>query len=153
MTTRASRTVSRRPFSPTRSLAFIGLAIVLAGSPARVDAAQEPQPEGAAGEPGEIAIPPHWSPYQAPTSYPEGTRIHIIVRGDTLWDISNTYFQNPFLWPQLWDANRYIENPHLIYPGDPLRIPDLDVLRAEGEEPGAAGPGGRPGEPGAGEEP
>jgi hypothetical protein len=98
----------------------------------------------------EIVVAPHWSPYQAPTSYPEGTQLHIIQRGDTLWDISNTYLQNPFLWPQLWDANRYIENPHLIYPGDPVRIPDIDVVRGEGEEPG--GPGtGRPGEPGAGE--
>jgi hypothetical protein len=95
---------------------------------------------------GEIVIPPHWSRYQAPTSYPEGTRIHIIQRGDTLWDLSNQYFQNAFLWPQLWDANRYIENPHLIYPGDPLRIPELEVVRGEGEE---AGPGGVAGEPGA----
>jgi len=100
---------------------------------------------------GEIVIPPHWSPYQAPNSYPEGTRLHIIVRGDTLWDLANTYFQNPFLWPQLWDANRYITDPHWIYPGDPLVIPDLDVLRAAGEEPGAAGPGGEEGE-GMGEE-
>ena len=91
---------------------------------------------------GEIVIPPHWSPYQAPNSYPEGTRLHIIVRGDTLWDLANTYFQNPFLWPQLWDANRYITDPHWIYPGDPLVIPDLDVLRAADEEPGAGGPGG-----------
>lgn len=91
---------------------------------------------------GEIVVPPHWSPYQAPNSYPEGTRLHIIVRGDTLWDLSNTYFQNPFLWPQLWDANRYITDPHWIYPGDPLVIPNLDVLRAADEEPGADGPDG-----------
>lgn len=100
-------------------------------------------------------VPPHWSPYQAPTRYPEGTEIHIIVRGDTLWDLANQYFENPFLWPQLWDANRYVENPHLIYPGDPLRIPELDVLRAGEpgvgpEAPGEPGePGVEPGEPGA----
>jgi hypothetical protein len=104
----------------------------------------------AAQEPGEILVPPHWSRYQAPTSYPEGTRLHIIQRGDTLWDLSNQYLQNPFLWPQLWDANRYIENPHLIYPGDPLRIPDLDVVRPEGVEAGPGGVPGEPGEPGTG---
>ncbi len=148
VTTRASRTVCRRPLFlswPSRLLVLPGLLLALSGFAAGQEPEAEPQTVS-----GEIVIAPHWSPYNAPTSYPEGTRLHIIQRGDTLWDISNTYFRNPFLWPQLWDANRYILNPHLIYPGDPLRIPDIDVVRAEGEEPGA--PGTRPGEPGA-EEP
>jgi hypothetical protein len=97
----------------------------------------------------EIQIPAHWSPYDAPTSYPEGTQLHIIVKGDTLWDLANQYFQNPFLWPQLWNANRYITNPHWIYPGDPLVIPELDVVRGAEEEAGAPGAPGAPGEPGA----
>ena len=101
----------------------------------------------------DIEIPPHWSPYTAPTSYPEGTRLHIIQRGDTLWDLSNEYLENPFLWPQLWDANRYIQNPNLIYPGDPVEIPDLDMIRGEGDDPtrpgGGRGPGGEGG-PGGG---
>ena len=96
-----------------------------------------------------ITVPPHWSPYQAPTSYPEGTELHIIVKGNTLWDLANQYLTNPFLWPQLWDANRYITNPHWIYPGDPLVIPQLDVVREAGEEAGAEG---EPGVPGVGEE-
>jgi hypothetical protein len=139
--TRASRTVPQGPFSPSRSVFLLILSAALL--------------EGGAAEPslqettGEIQIPPHWSRYQAPTSYPEGTRLHIILRGDTLWDLSNQYFQNPFLWPQLWDANRYIENPHLIYPGDPLRIPELEVVRPEGVEAGPGGVAGEPGAPGA----
>jgi hypothetical protein len=96
----------------------------------------------------EIQIPPHWSPYEAPTSYPEGTQLHIIVKGDTLWDLSNQYLENPFLWPQLWNANRYITNPHWIYPGDPLVIPELEVVRGAGEEAGAPGGPGGPGAPG-----
>jgi hypothetical protein len=72
------------------------------------------------------------------------------VEGDTLWDLAGRYFENPFLWPQLWDANRYVENPHLIYPGDPLRIPDLDVIRPEGVAAGDTGPGGGPGGAGTG---
>jgi hypothetical protein len=142
VTTRATRTLPRRPFSPKRpgSLSMAcGLALVLSAFAA---SAQEPE----AGN--EIVVPPHWSPYQAPTSYPEGTQLHIIQRGDTLWDLSNQYLQNPFLWPQLWDANRYIENPNLIYPGDPLRIPELEVVRpGEAGGPGA-GPGGEAGEEG-----
>ena len=123
-----------------------GVAILVSGGLAW---AQSPDqtPEG-----GEIVLPPHWSPYQAPNSYPEGTRLHIIVKGDTLWDLSNTYLENPFLWPQLWDANRYITDAHWIYPGDPLVLPHLDVLRAPDEEPGAGGPdaAGAEGEVGVG---
>ena len=117
-----------------------GMAILVSGGLAWAEQSPDQASEG-----GEIVIPPHWSPYQAPNSFPEGTRLHIIVKGDTLWDLSNTYQENPFLWPQLWEANRYITDPHWIYPGDPLVIPDLDVLRAADEEPGAGGPDGTSG--------
>lgn len=165
MTTRATRTVPQSLLTPTRlsgmSLAAPALSLVLVVGGALVATAQEePEEPGDASDammmpeapqeeasPNDIIVEPHWSRYQAPTRYPEGTQLHIIVRGDTLWDLSNQYFQNPFLWPQLWDANRYIENPHLIYPGDPLRIPELEVVRPEGEAPGGpgTGPGGGPG--------
>ena len=48
--------------------------------------------------------------------------VHIVVKGDTLWDISKTYLHNPFLWPKLWQWNDYIMNPHFIYPGDKIRL-------------------------------
>lgn len=42
---------------------------------------------------------------------------HVVVRGDTLWDISERFLQNPWCWPQVWDMNREdIQNPHWIYP-------------------------------------
>ena len=94
-----------------------------------------------------IVVAEHWSPYQAPTSYPEGTQLHIIVGGDTLWAISGQYLDNPYLWPQLWDANRYIDNPHLIYPGDPVLLPDVDMVRpgdVAGDPGAAGGPAGGP---------
>ncbi|UXZ54652.1 LysM peptidoglycan-binding domain-containing protein [Halomonas sp. 7T] len=43
-----------------------------------------------------------------------------VVRGDTLWDISARYLHSPWQWPELWQANPHIRNPHLIYPGDVL---------------------------------
>lgn len=51
----------------------------------------------------------------APKSY-------IVVKGDTLWDISAMFLNEPWLWPKLWRLNPDINNPHLIYPGDELRL-------------------------------
>jgi hypothetical protein len=48
--------------------------------------------------------------------------LHQVRRGDTLWDLSNGYFQNPWLWPKVWSLNPQIHNPHWIYPGDQVRL-------------------------------
>lgn len=51
----------------------------------------------------------------APKSY-------VVKKGDTLWDISAKFLQQPWLWPKLWRINPEIQNPHLIYPGDELNL-------------------------------
>lgn len=49
-------------------------------------------------------------------------KTYIVEEGDTLWDISSIFLEQPWLWPQLWRLNPEINNPHLIYPGDILRL-------------------------------
>ncbi len=60
---------------------------------------------------------------------------YIIKKGDTLWDISNTFFKDPFLWPFIWKANPSIANPDLIYAGNKLVIPSLAPLERAMQKP------------------
>ncbi len=47
---------------------------------------------------------------------------HVVRQGDTLWDISWVYYNDPWDWPKLWSYNPTITNPHWIYPGDLVRL-------------------------------
>ncbi len=47
---------------------------------------------------------------------------YTIQTGDTLWDLSDHFFDSPWLWPELWQENDQIPNPHRIYPGERIRL-------------------------------
>jgi len=80
----------------------------------------------------------HWTPWDPPAT-PEGAKVHSVVRGDTLWGLSQQYLNNPYLWPQIWDQNRYVLDSHWIYPGDPLVVPAPEVVPNEPPQSPTAG--------------
>lgn len=43
-----------------------------------------------------------------------GTTIYVVRPGDSVWKISGRFFDNPLLWPRLWEINPYIDNPNMI---------------------------------------
>jgi hypothetical protein len=60
--------------------------------------------------------------------------VHQVSKGDTLWDICDRYFQNPYQWPRIWAYNPQIQNPHWIFPGDQVRLRGgADAVAAAGQ--------------------
>lgn len=63
---------------------------------------------------------------QLKAGHPDTYTVH---RGDTLWSISAKFLSKPWLWPEIWQANPQVQNPHLIYPGDVLNLSFVDGPR------------------------
>ena len=126
----------------SRKSAFLALAVLVLGA-GGLGAADQP--------PGNLQlVGDHWTAWQPPTSFPEDAEVYIIQKGDTLWDLSSQYYGDPYLWPQLWERNQYIQDAHWIYPGDPLvvgvEVTSIDELAAgdgsTGDDMADAGAGG-----------
>src|SRR6187551_2278990 len=53
---------------------------------------------------------------------PDAPMNYTVKRGDTLWDIAAVFLKHPWFWPEIWQINPQVENPHLIFPGDTLTL-------------------------------
>ena len=112
-----------------------GMAVALTAQ----DSAQAPSPQDY--QPGQvIKVATHRSRWDYPKeiTLPEGTQLHIVETGDTLWDLGNKYLGNPFSWPQIWELNQWITDPHWIYPGDHLVIPSGRTTHPARRDPGGS---------------
>jgi len=79
---------------------------------------------------------------------PDAPDKHVVVKGDTLWDISGRFLQNPWCWPEVWGMNREeIRNPHWIYPGQIVYFDRINGRLRLGNALGA-GAGANNGAPG-----
>lgn len=115
--------------------AFAAAPAVLAAQPATVRFPVTDEQRQTANQVAQLGVPLSALAANAPDTY-------AVKRGDTLWGISSIFLTSPWRWPELWGMNKeQIANPHLIYPGQTLRLVRSDgrarLEIAGGESAGA----------------
>lgn len=78
------------------------------------------------------------APCMAPAAEQDEPTIYVIKKGDTLWGLSERFLKDPYYWPDMWSRNSQITNPHLIYPGQKVRVFPDRIEIVPGEQPAAA---------------
>ena len=119
-----NNTTTAKPRNIVPFLLLSGLLAVTIGCSStepRPVAKQEPVVET-----GTISTPLQAAPAQRIRVKESHPRKYTVKKGDTLWDISSLFLRDPWFWPEIWQQNPQVGNPHLIYPGDILTLVYVD---------------------------
>jgi hypothetical protein len=118
-----------RPLAVAPWLTVLALGLTAQDAPKPADST--PVAKSAVASPVEEATPAgvvrvaeHQSKWAYPKEIkvPEGQRLHIVQKGDTLSGLAAHYLGNARAWPQIWELNQWVKDSHWIYPGDPLLV-------------------------------
>ena len=125
-----------------RAVRSILILLVVSSFPAT--AWVQEQSTGTAASSPQAAVPQQnvqTEPAPAPAAAsPEQSGKYVIRQGDTLWDIANAFYRDPFLWPLIWKSNPSVNDPDLIYPGNTLVVPSLVPVERAMSAPEEAAP-------------
>jgi len=140
----ASAALAQAPVDKAREVQDVvdqGTARTQAAADAQLDQANEPSQEA---PPREDAAAPADAVELGPRTAEGGGTLpppdtYTIRPGDTLWDLSGRFLNNPWYWPKVWSYNPEIDNPHWIYPGNLLRFYPSEDQAPVRVEPVAAG--------------
>src|SRR5580700_4379425 len=104
------------------------LAALLVASTAFAQTPTTPLPQQAP-PPRNLTVRPdgHVSANEDPAN-PDKFELHVVRQGETLSGIAGEVLKNPGLWPQLWEQNEHIVNPHWIYPNDKILIKPVTTI-------------------------
>ncbi len=110
----------------TPAMVPVLLAALLGGCASTPDQETAATQEGQSASRGMAEAQPAPYPSEPLAVRPDHPTRYVVQPGDTLWTIASRFLREPWRWPELWQDNPSVRDPHRIYPGDILSIVHID---------------------------